>query len=212
MKFSENRSSTPPGPVSHANLIALLGGYKRPNDKISYMLEKGELISIRKGLYLFSEALQNSDSSLFPVANLLYGPSYISLYSALAYYGLIPERVNILESVVFKRPKSISTPIGNFRYFSVGVEVFHVGINYVRLNDKTAFLIATPSKALCDMIWHTPGSKIRNTSDMNVFLQDDIRLDMDRIKELEAKEIEHCIKSNRKSKQLEYLRDIIKHN
>ncbi len=198
-----------PGTITHGNLLALLSAYKRPNDKIAYMIEKGELISIKKGLYFFSEAYKNGDSSSFQAANVIYGPSYVSLYSALAYYGLIPESVNIIESITTKRSNFFSTSIGNFKYFSGIPSVFHIGINYKKWNDKIAFLLASPTKALCDIIWQTSKLNINSTTEMETFLEYNMRFDMDRINELKPSEIEACIKSNRKKKLLEYLEKVI---
>lgn len=200
------------GLVTYGSLLALLSDYKRPNDKISYMIKKGELIPVKRGLYFFNETYKNGELSLFQVANLIYGPSYVSSYSALAYYGLIPEKVNIVESVSIKRSKLISTSIGNFNYFSSVREIFHIGINYLQPDTRTAFLIASPTKALCDILWNTRRLNIRNTTEMEAFLGDDIRFDFDRLNELELNEIEKCIKSNKKKKQLKYLQNLVEAN
>ncbi len=204
-----DRASILSGIVTHGNLLALLSNYKRPNDKISYMMEKGELISIKKGMYFFNEIYKRGDISLYHVANVIYGPSYISLYSALAYYGLIPEYVRLIESITTSRSKYFSTSIGNFKYFPGIPSVFHIGINYKQLDDKTAFLIASPAKALCDLIWQTRHLDIHGISKMETFLEYDLRFDMNRLNELEMSDIEACLKSNRKRKQLAYLKALI---
>ncbi|WP_267256594.1 hypothetical protein [Coxiella endosymbiont of Ornithodoros maritimus] len=51
------------------------------------------------------------------LANTVYGPSAISLTYALSYYALIPERVNIVTSVVNNCIKSFSTSIVEFKYY-----------------------------------------------------------------------------------------------
>ncbi len=208
--MEQNKSPILSGVVTHGNLVALLNGYRRSNDKISYMVKKGDLVPIKRGLYFFKKNNEDEELSLFHVANILYGPSYVSLYSALSYHGLIPERVNLTESVTTKRSKSISTPIGDFRYFPAAQEIFHIGINYVQPNSRTAFLIASPTKAICDIIWHTRRLNIKNKLEMEDFLGKDIRFDLYRLNELELGELEKCIKkTNRKLKQLKHLKELV---
>ncbi len=208
--MGQKKSPVLSGPVTHGSLVALLNNYRRSNDKISYMLKKGDLVPIKRGLYFFKKNYEDEGLSLFHVANILYGPSYVSLYSALSYHGLIPERVNLIESVTAKRSKSISTPIGGFRYISSVPEIFHIGINYEQTNSRTAFLIASPTKAICDIIWHTRRLNIKNKLEMEDFLGKDIRFDLDRLNELGLDELEKYIKkTNRKRKQLNHLKDLV---
>jgi len=196
-------------PVSHGNLLALLGDYKRPNDKISYMVEEGELLRIKKGLYLFQESLAHGKISLFQVANIINGPSYVSMFSALAFYGLIPEQVPTIESITTKRAKTYQTPIGLFKFFAGNEETFHLGIDYKKLNDTAAFLIASPTKAICDIIWHTPKLQITSLEELTMFLEKNIRFDMLRISELNEQLVENCIQSKRKRKKMQLFLELI---
>ena len=77
-------------PFSHGSLLSLLGEYRRPNDKIARLLAAGDLVQIKKGLYVLGVEHRSSPVSLPLVANLLYGPSYVSLDFALSWHGLIP--------------------------------------------------------------------------------------------------------------------------
>lgn len=199
-------------PVSHGNLLALLRDYKRPNDKISYMVDEGVLTRIKKGLYLFNKPLQSGRISLFQVANVLNGPSYVSMYSALAFYGLTPELVPTIESVTTKRTKTYETPVGLFKYFAGQRDSFHYGIDYKKLNDTAAFLIASPTKALCDIIWHTPKLHISSIDELSIFLEKDMRFDMDRIGELDEHLVESCSRFKRKQKTLLLLKEFIQLN
>ena len=92
-------------PVTHQVLLNLLKAYKRPNDKIHEML--------KKGIYIWGDALQVEP---FSIANALYGPSYISAESALAYRALIPEQVFAFVSMTTKPSKKFTNKIGNFEY------------------------------------------------------------------------------------------------
>ncbi|WOC53101.1 Transcriptional regulator, AbiEi antitoxin, Type IV TA system (plasmid) [Bergeyella porcorum] len=85
--------------ISHQVLLSLLKGYKRPNDKISEMMKQGELISLKKGYYIFNQEIS---PERFSIANALYGPSYISMESAFSFYGMIPEQVFSISSATLK--------------------------------------------------------------------------------------------------------------
>lgn len=199
-------------PVSHGNLLALLGDYKRPNDKISNMVAEGVLTRVKKGLYLFNKPLGSGRISLFQVANVLNGPSYVSMYSALAFYGFIPEQVPTIESVTIKRAKNYQTPVGFFKYFAGQEDSFHLGIDYKKLNDTAAFLIASPTKALCDIIWHTPKLQLTSIDELSIFLEKDMRFDMDRISELDEQLAVKCSLVKRKQKKMQLLKELIQLN
>ena len=73
---------------------ALLDGlreYDRPRDKITNLLRQGGIIRVKKGIYVFGERYRRRPFSRELLANMIYGPSYVSLETALHYYGLIPE-------------------------------------------------------------------------------------------------------------------------
>ena len=95
-------------------LLDVLEGYARPRDKITQWLNRGIIVRIKKGLYVFGESLRRKPYSRELLANLIYGPSYLSLEWALQYYGLIPERVEALTSVTTGRSRKFSTPAGLF--------------------------------------------------------------------------------------------------
>ncbi len=199
-----------PGIIKHSNLMALLNGYKRPNDKISYMIEKGELIKIKKGMYVFSEYYKSGDFSFFNLANALYGPSYVSMYSALAYYGAIPEEVYTVDSITIKRSKKFKTPIGTFHYHKSDKKFFNYGIDSIKTKDGISFLIASPTKALCELIWFTKGLDIGNIKELEDFLFDDIRLDYDFLEKLSMEELKIYTGFGKKIRILNNLQRLIK--
>src|SRR5689334_12736834 len=86
-------------PITHQMLLSILKGYKRPNDKINMLVEKGFLTPVKKGLYITGPALNAGKPGSFLLANHICGPSYVSIDSALSFYGLIPERVYETSSV-----------------------------------------------------------------------------------------------------------------
>jgi hypothetical protein len=132
----------------YQTLLHSLSQYSRPRDKISGLLRSGVIIRVKKGIYIFGEDYRHRTFSREVLANLIYGPSYISLEYALHYFGLIPERVEAVTSVTTGRSRKYSTPVGLFTYRMIPLSAFRFGMNRVELDDGRSFLIATPEKAL----------------------------------------------------------------
>ncbi|MBW1967626.1 MAG: hypothetical protein JRI48_09680 [Deltaproteobacteria bacterium] len=99
MTLEQIRKLAPFEEFDYQTLLCILSGYARPRDKITDLLRKGDIIRVKKGLYIFGEGHRKAPYSREVLANLMYGPSYVSLEYALQYYGLIPERVEALTSV-----------------------------------------------------------------------------------------------------------------
>lgn len=116
-------------PLTHGNLLSMLDEYRSPNDKIVRMINDGWLQLIRKGLYAVSPEITGIPLSLPLVANLLYGPSYVSMDYALSYYGIIPERVVEVTSMTTKRGKVYDLPVGRFSYTHSQPQLYSIGIS-----------------------------------------------------------------------------------
>jgi predicted transcriptional regulator of viral defense system len=109
------------------------------------------LIRVKKGIYLRTDSPVPYSKEL--LANLMYGPSYVSLEYALQFHGLIPEAVKTVTSVTTGRRKSFTTPVGRFEYEHLAPRYFSLGIDIVNLEEGgRAFFIASPEKALFDTI------------------------------------------------------------
>ena len=166
----------PKFPFDYQYLMDLLKSYSSPRDKISRMIKKKEIIQVKKGLYVLSPDF-GTRINLRSLANLIYGPSYISLEYALSYWGLIPEKVEEITSMTNKRNKIFQTPVGTFSYKYLENSKYSVGIE--RIPDETgAFLIASKEKAICDRLAMI---KDVNSKEMAVCLQEELRLDMDEL-------------------------------
>ncbi|MCK4761366.1 MAG: hypothetical protein KAW12_04140 [Candidatus Aminicenantes bacterium] len=163
----------PKHPFDYTFLMNLLENYNSPRDKISRMIKKKEIIQVKKGLYAASPEF-GAQIDLKVLANLIYGPSYISLEYALSYWGLIPEKVAEVTSMTNKRNKVFDTPLGFFSYKYLENSKFSTGIE--RISEASgAFLIAAKEKALCDRLALV---KELETGDMAEFLEAEMRLDM----------------------------------
>jgi predicted transcriptional regulator of viral defense system len=189
-------------PVSSGALISVLRNYNSPNDKISNLEKKGELIRLKKGLYVVSPDVHRQVLSIELIANHLYGPSYISFERALSFYKLIPERVYTTRSMTIKRARSFTTPLGNFDYVSAKADYYSIGINSEIINDKLAYLVASPEKAICDMLVATPGLRLQSVKAMQVYLEEDLRIDFSAIETYNTDVIRQCIEVGKKKTEL----------
>ena len=192
-------------PINKDILYSLYGYLKRPDEKLSELERKGLIIRIKKNLYVVSQKVHNQEISSELVANHLYGPSYISLESALSYYGLIPERVYSMRSVCTKRHKQYETQLGHFEYIKVPENYFPIGISQEIINNSYSFLIATPEKALCDKIIASQNTRIQSVKAMREYLEEDLRFDMSALTSFDANIIKKCIEFGRKKTELTQL-------
>ena len=162
--------------LDYQQLMDCLEGYAKPRDKIRAMLRAGEIVRVKKGIYVFGEDYRRGPWSREILANLIYGPSYISLDYALSYYGFIPERVVVVTSVTLSRSRRFETPVGLFTYRSLSRRKYSIGIDQLTLDSDQHFLIATPAKALADKIWTDQRFTPRRTADFHAYLYDDLRI------------------------------------
>ena len=159
----------------------LLAGNVDPNavrKQLSRWTQAGRLYQLRRGLYTLAPPFQKVKPHPFVIANRMVPSSYVSLQSALAYYGLIPEYVPVTTSVTTARPARWDTPLGSFEFRHVKVELLR-GYRLADLGNQQAF-VATPEKALIDLIHLQPGSDSPNYL-RELRLQNLDRLDMDEL-------------------------------
>ena len=192
-------------PISFSTLTSVFVHYKFPKDKISSLEKSGKLIRLKKGLFVVATNIHNQTLSKELIANHLYGPSYISFESALSFYKLIPERVYVMRSMTIKRARNFSTPLGDFEYVSSKNEYFQIGIHQEIIDNKYAYLIASPEKALCDLIIATPWLRIQSVKAMQTYLDKDLRIDLVDIENFDLEIIKQCIALGKKKNELTQL-------
>lgn len=199
-------------PVDYATLVTLLRDYRFPKDKIAAMEKQQQLIRIKKGLFVVAQQEGTSPISRELIANHLYGPSYVSLESALSYHNLIPERVYRVRSVTMKRFKMYDTPLGVFEYLTVSPEYFSIGIQQQVTQDNTAFLIASPEKALCDLIVLSSGLRLQSSKAVKIYLEENLRIDLFENRSWNTEIISQCMEVGKKKIALSQLLKLLKNN
>ncbi len=165
-------------------LMNALKEYASPKDKVTSLLKSGEIIQLRRGLYIFNQTFRTKPLSREIIANMLYGPSYITFEYALGYYGIIPERVNTVTSASLGRTRSFNTPLGLFTYKMVPEKVFSVGVDII-----SSFHIATPAKAIADKVAYESNLGIRSVSGMIEYLKNNLRADVSSVDSAELDKI-----------------------
>jgi predicted transcriptional regulator of viral defense system len=123
-----------------------------PRNLIQRAVSWGWLQRVKQGLFLIGRPFRKEKPSLFELAQHLYGPSYISMESALSFHQMIPEAVYATVSVCAKRSVEFETSLGLYLFHHVPTSHFYEGVERVE-EGKGAYLIATPLKALGDYIY-----------------------------------------------------------
>ncbi len=180
-------------PLTHQLLVSLFREYKRPNDKIHELLNKGILEPVKKGLYVPGFLLGIPRPEPFLLANHILGPSYVSLESALSYHGLIPELTHGVSSVTTKASRNYGTPMGLFSYIRLPLPYYSFGIRQVQLAEKQFVLIATPEKALFDKVVTTSGVVLRSAVNAGDYLQYDLRIDKETLMKMDTNSMQNWL-------------------
>jgi hypothetical protein len=184
LNFQEEIQPFFEGPLTQQVLLSVLRDYRRPFDKINELTRQGYLLPIKRGLYIPGPKLRLSRPDPFLLANHLYGPSYVSLDSALAFWGMIPERVMETVSITTKFAKKYETAAGRFTYIHMLPPYYAFGIQQVTLTERQQVLMASPEKALCDKIITTSGILLRSKKQTMDLLLEDLRITETALKEL----------------------------
>ena len=129
--------------------------------QINRWVRDGKLIKIHKGLYTTANPYKKVPPEPFYIANALKQASYVSLHSALSWYGMIPEYVPSVTSITTGRPQSIHTPLGRFEFRHISKKYFW-GYRHTELQHGLNAFVAQPEKALLDLVYLTPGGDEMN--------------------------------------------------
>jgi len=157
MEFAELLEIVGEEPVFETGL--LMAGNTNSRDirrQLSRWRQTGKIYQLRRGLYSLAPPFKKVNPHPFVVANRMLPASYVSLQSALAYYGMIPEYVPVTTSVTTKRPTHWETPIGIFNFRHIQVDFFD-GDRLEKLGEGQQTFIASPEKALLDLIYLESG-------------------------------------------------------
>lgn len=195
-------------PVDAGLLRMIFADYASPSNKIEELCRRGYLYRARRGLYVVSSKISRKPISRFLIANHLYGPSYVSLETALAEHDMIPEAVFEIRSVAPGRAKQYDSALGRFSYSHVPEEYFKTGINLAG-SGESRYLIASPEKALCDLLMLSSNLRIQSEGAMRNYLESFLRVDMDIVAGFDVDIVRACIETGRKQATLKQLLEVV---
>jgi hypothetical protein len=113
----------------------------------------GEVVRIHRGLYCLAAKYLRQKIDPLVLAQRIYGPSYISLETALSYHNWIPEAVYAVTSTSLDRSREFDTPMGRFSFTRVPQKTFYAEVKRVEKEGGGSFLLASPLKALADYVY-----------------------------------------------------------
>jgi len=164
------------------------------NTYISRSLKRKDIVPLKRGIYVSTEYFDKNKGDIsysFYLANILRTPSYISSWTALQYYNLTTEVIHSTISITNKVTRTYQTKIGNFAYQSIKNELFS---DFSLIKGKFDFFIASPAKALFDLLYF----KTRRFSGIDVknikSLIDELRIDFDEMDKNEQEKFFSMIK------------------
>ena len=154
MSFEELLMVFKEQPLFDISSVLLLFSHEMPatvRSALYRFARDGKIISLKRGLYAFSEIWRKAPLHAPFISSQLYTPSYISERWALAFYGVIPEKVPLLTAVSTRVTRTFSNAFGEFRYRSLAGPLFF-GYTEEEVSHLPVFL-ACPEKALLDL-WY----------------------------------------------------------
>jgi predicted transcriptional regulator of viral defense system len=169
MRFKELLELVGDEPVFASSLLSVVGvSPQQARLQLARWVNDRKLIRLRRSLYALNPPFRKVEAHPFLLANRIRKASYVSLQSALSYYNLIPEHVPVVTSVTTGRPEEVRTELGIYVFRHVQKPVFGGFLSAKMAPGQSAFL-ATPEKALLDLIYFSPGG------DQEAFI-DELRL------------------------------------
>ena len=188
--------------VTMLDLKVMYKDYTDINGRIKRDVDNNILFPLVRGIY---ETNGNTDG--FMIASYIYGPSYLSFEYALSFHQLIPERVVVYTNATFNKRKSntYNNHFGLFTYRDVPKEAFPFFVKAYEL-DTYSYFIASPEKALCDLLYIK--QPVKSIKELKMLLFDDLRINKDIFDQLVFKDILY-LSSKYISNNIKYLKKMI---
>jgi len=157
MNFEELLTLIGDEPVFSSSLLDVIGvSQRQARLQLVRWVNAGKLIRLRRSLYALNRPFRRIEPHPFLLANRIRKASYVSLQSALSYYSMIPEYVPTVTSVTTGRPEEVRTGLGIYAFRHMRKPLFGGFLSVTVAPGQSSFL-ATPEKALLDLIYLSPG-------------------------------------------------------
>lgn len=152
------------------------------NTYVSRFLKYKEIVQLKNGLYVSADFFEKNKKDIsysFYLANVIRTPSYVTSWAALQYYNLATEAIHSVTSVTLKVTREYETKAGNFVYQSIQKDLFS---DFSLVKGKFDFFIASPAKALFDLIYFRTSQFKEVKPEKIKGLIDELRVDIDEMK------------------------------
>ena len=195
-------------PIHTHILKSDLEDYKAPMARIARLQKKGQLLNLRRDLYICLPEEGSPSREL--IANHLLHPSYVSYETVLSSKGVIPERVHTTKSACMKRNKVFENATGRYEYLHVSDAYFPIGLIKQTTNEGYCYISASTEKALCDLIISFPNLRIQSVKAMRFYLENYLKTDWNIISNMDTSIIRACAETtNKKKNELKLLEKAI---
>lgn len=176
--------------------------YADINGKIKRDVEKGLLFKVVRGIYE-----TDNNTSGYLLSSYIYNPSYLSFEFALSFHNLIPEKVVNYTNATYNknRSKTYNTSFGTFLYRDVPKIAFPYFVKAYEY-EKYSYLIASPEKAICDMLYILPS--VKSMKALKILLFENLRINVDVFETLNFQNILFLSKKYN-SENIKYFKKII---
>jgi hypothetical protein len=169
-------------------------------------IQSSEILRLKPGLFVLNAPYRKSEPHPYILAASLHSPSHISLQSALAYHGLIPEAVYQVSSVTLSRSRQFSTPLGVFTFQTVKTRLPRAGVEALEISRNAWAFIATPLRAIADLLYLQ--KEITWKKDGLAFLTESLRIETDDLKEISFDTFDDILESFRSQRVIAFLKGL----
>lgn len=166
----------------------------------------GEIIRLKPGLFLLAPAYRKTDPHPFVIAAMLHSPSHVSLESALAHHGLIPEAVYQVGSVTSSRSHVFETPVGVFSFVRVPADDPRAGVRALRIDERSWVFVAGPLRAIADIVYTR--KHVSWERDGPSFLTESLRIEREDLENMAFGSLDEICGSLRDRRTVDYLRQL----
>lgn len=174
--------------------------------------QANEVLRLKPGCFVLGPPFRKSEPHPFVLAAVLHAPSHVSLESALAHHGLIPEAVYQVSSVTIGRSREFSTPLGVFSFSRVPVRAPRAGVEAVEVARNAWAFIASPLRAIADAVYLR--KEITWSRDGLAYLTGSLRIEDDDLRSLTFEALDEIldgIGSRRVQAYLQGLKGAVSH-
>lgn len=160
------------------------------NSHIARSLDTKDLISLKRGYYVSGKFYNEHKSELdyvFYIGNKLLEPSYVSMESAMQYYGLMAEANNsVITSITTSTTRKFQNRLGNFKFNNIKGDLFG---DFENLKVGFDFFIAKPYKAIFDFLFFRLSVTELRDRDKVLYYLEDFRIDYDQLSDSDLQKL-----------------------